>query len=85
MQFKGTTCHSLPQNSAHLDREDVCCMPCMHRKELLLVQGIPHNAVLIIRARGQQAKKSKEIKLYKLAGAVITRPPSQWQVTFYRN
>lgn len=43
----------------YLDRKDVCSMSCVHRKELLVVQRIPDNGMLVIRPRGQQAKRSR--------------------------
>lgn len=42
----------------HLDREDIRSMPCVHRKKLLVMQGIPDNGVLVIGARSQQAEKT---------------------------
>lgn len=43
----------------YLDRKDVCSMSCVHRKEFLVVQRIPDNGMLVIRARGQQAKRNR--------------------------
>ena len=40
---------------AHLDRKDVCSVSRVHGKQLLVVQRVPHNRVLVIRTRGQQA------------------------------
>lgn len=40
---------------AHLDREDICSVSRMHGEQLLVVQRVPHNCVLVIRTRGQQA------------------------------
>lgn len=45
--------------STYLDRKDVCSVSCVHRKEFLVVQRVPHNGMLVIRARGQQAKRNR--------------------------
>lgn len=68
--ISGTGCFSSasPQPT-HLDWEYVCRMPCVHGKELLMVQGIPHNCVLVIGARGQQAASQRE-KHYQLSCTV---------------
>ena len=40
---------------AHLDRKDICSVSCVHGEQLLVVQRVPHNCVLVIGTRGQQA------------------------------
>lgn len=44
---------------AHLDREDICSVSRVHGEQLLMMQWVPHNCMLVIRTRGQQAVISK--------------------------
>lgn len=62
-----STGHAIPYNHptaqarhgaclAHLDREDICCVSCVHGQQLLVVQWVPHNGVLVVGTRRQQAE-----------------------------
>lgn len=49
----------------HLDREDVCCMPCVHSDELPVPEGIPDDGMLIIWTWGQETRKEQAEWVYE--------------------
>ena len=60
---------------AHLDREDICSVSCVHGEQLLVVQWVPHNRVLVIGTRGQQAaNRGRGSDLSSNLWAILPRP-----------
>ena len=51
---------------AHLDRKDICSVSRVHGKQLLMVQRVPHNRVLVIGTRGQQAASREKEQFWPL-------------------